>query len=546
MRLRTAIRMTGLVALFAALAAAWAVLAPPELGGSTRYVILDGSSMAPSLHAGDLAVIRSQERVENGDVVLYHHPGLGVHVLHRVVRSSGGRYVVKGDNNDFLDDVRPTADEIEGKLWISLPRVGSAITWARAPLHAALIVFALAFLALGGGSALARTRRRGSPRAAVSTVRIERRATHRPRPRGMARLTFGIGLAGLAVFGLLAVTSLSRPSTRAETIPDAYAHVGTFSYGASAEESEVYPDGLVDTGESVFLQLVPALDVSFDYRFEAEEAADVRGTVGLTAVLSDSAGWERQVPFGEVVEFEGTTASATGSLHLASLSNIVQELRDLTGSGTTTFALGIVADVEVRGRVGDESVRQTFSPELPLLLDPVSVRPNAAAGDLESFSARRAETITRRTPSSISVGAAHLSVASARRLALLGLVIAALISVAGAAALWLARRGGAPSRMASLFGGRMITIAGPPAIEASSVTELADAESLYRVAEHYDRVVLHWREGGGNLFQVDDGASVYRYRVGMGVEREKTSGPDDDEDTLVLSGPKLPPRAAAG
>ena len=58
MRLRTAIRMTGLVALFAALAAAWAVLAPPELGGSTRYVILDGSSMAPSLHAGDLAVIR--------------------------------------------------------------------------------------------------------------------------------------------------------------------------------------------------------------------------------------------------------------------------------------------------------------------------------------------------------------------------------------------------------------------------------------------------------------------------------------------------------
>ena len=546
MRLRTTTKIVALVVVLAALVGAFAALAPPELGGSTRYVILDGSSMAPSLREGDLAVIRPQKAVEKGDVVLYHHPGLGVHVLHRVVRSSGDTFVLKGDNNDFLDDVRPTADEIEGQLWFSLPRVGSAITWARQPLHAALIVFVLAFVALGGGSALARTRRRASQRGRTPAMRIERRATHRPQNRGPAKLTLGIGLVGLALFGLLAFASLSRPSTRTETVPDAYSHVGTFSYGASVAESDVYPDGLVDTGDSVFLQLVPALDIAFDYRLEADVPSDVQGTVELAAVVSDGVGWERRVPIGESAELVGTAARATGSVDLAALADIVQEMRDLTGSGTTTFGLAIVADVEVRGRVGDEPVSQALSPEAPLLLDPVSVRPNGSGGDTKLFSTRRGETITIRTPSSMSLGGVRLSVVDARRLALIGLLVAGLISIAGAVASLYMRSGGESSRIVSLFGDRMITITCPPAIEATNVTEISDAESLYRIAEHYDRIVLHWREGRGHVFQVDEGGSAYRYRVGLEVERDSTSTSEEDEDTLILSPAMPPPRAAAG
>jgi hypothetical protein len=355
-----------------------------------------------------------------------------------------------------------------------------------------------------------------------------------------------IGLVGLAVFGLLAVASYTRTSTRSATVPDAYAHVGEFSYGASVEESDVYPDGLVDTGESVFLQLVPALDVAFDYRLESEQSADTRGAVDLVAVLSDGAGWARRIPMGEAVDFDGTTARATGSLDLTALEDIVEEMRTLTGSGTTTFALGIVAGVDVRGRVGDEQVRQTFSPELPLLLDTVSVRPNSSAEDSTIFSARRGETITGRSPVSLSIGRLHLSVEKARRLAVLGLVLAGLIAAAGAALFWRARSGGESSQIASLFGDRLITISGLPATESGSITELTDAESLYRIAEHYDRIVLHWREGRRHVYQVNDGASVYRYRVGIGLEPEWTHEAGDEEDTLALARAKLPPRAAAG
>ena len=147
---RTATRAVAAAVQVALLTAGWLFLAPPQLGGATRYAIVEGSSMAPLLADGDLAVVRSREDVGVGDVVLYKEPDLGVGVLHRVVELDGDHLVLKGDANDFLDDRRPTAADVEGSLWFSIPYAGSALAWIRTPLHAALLVFALTLLALGG------------------------------------------------------------------------------------------------------------------------------------------------------------------------------------------------------------------------------------------------------------------------------------------------------------------------------------------------------------------------------------------------------------
>jgi hypothetical protein len=49
------------------------------------------------------------------------------------------------------------------------------------------------------------------------------------------------------------------------------------------------------------------------------------------------------------------------------------------------------------------------------------------------------------------------------------------------------------------------------------VTELHDVESLIRLAEAYDRVVLRVSDAdGGSAFLVDDGIAVYRYRPAPG------------------------------
>jgi signal peptidase I len=537
---RTATRIGALVAIVAVAATAWAVLAPPELGGSTRYVILEGSSMEPALQAGDLALVRAQESVQKGDVVLYEHPRLGAHVLHRIVRFSGGRFTLKGDNNDYLDDVRPPHDEIEGKLWVTLPGVGSAIVWAREPVHAALIVFALAFFALGGGAAVAALRR--SSRTS-GPARISRQEQRSAGSSGLAQVLLAVGLAGVAVAAILAVVSYSRSTMHSQSVADAYAHVGTFSYGAEVEPSDVYPDGLVDTGKAVFTSLVPAHDVAFSYRLRASGASAVRGTTELTAVLSDGLGWAREIPLSAPTEFTGATATASGSLDLAELTRIVEEMKALTGSGTSTFGLRLDANVQMAGQISGERVTQTFSPTLPLLLDTVSLHPDSSGGS--PFTVRRPEALTVDVPAALVLGGLRLSVAEARRAALLGLVLAALVAVAGGLAFRLTRSAGEPSHIASLFGDRLITISSPPSVDPARVKELRDAESLQRLAEHHQRIVLHWREGRAHVYEVDDGGIVYRYRAGVGVEPGLGAAGEDD-DTLVMASTKLPPRAATG
>ena len=58
-----------------------------------------GDSMSPTLADGDYVIARKMNgSVDNGTVVLIHHPALGPIVKRVVSRDRDGRYVVKGDN----------------------------------------------------------------------------------------------------------------------------------------------------------------------------------------------------------------------------------------------------------------------------------------------------------------------------------------------------------------------------------------------------------------------------------------------------------------
>ena len=132
---------------------AWLLLAPADLGGATRYAVVDGASMEPSLSRCDLVLVRAGGDPTVGDVVLYRDSEMDVRVLHRVTDVENGRLVLKGDANDFLDDARPRPSEVIGSYWFSIPRVGSVLLWFAQPLHAALLAFGLTLLALAGGGA---------------------------------------------------------------------------------------------------------------------------------------------------------------------------------------------------------------------------------------------------------------------------------------------------------------------------------------------------------------------------------------------------------
>jgi signal peptidase I len=500
-------------------------LGPAQLGGPARYAIIDGSSMNPKLTDGDLAIVRVEGELEIGEIALYHDPRLEVDVLHRIVRKDGDRYVMKGDNNDYLDDARPTASELGGTLWFSIPYLGSGIEWLREPLHAAIAVFVFFAIAFAGGTGA--TKRRTRTRPAVGILPPGSQLD------GAVRGLLTAAFVAVALFALLAFAAFSRPSTRAQAIDEARVHQGTLTYGAEVEPSDVYPEGVVKTGEAAFIQLVPALDVAFAYRFKADEASDLHGDAAITAVVSDGAGWLRRVEVAPAEEFTGPNVTVNGTLDIEELAKIVHEMKSLTGSLTTAFSVRIEPTVDVSGTVGSEAVDDTFAPQMPFLMDDVSLRVDASEDGSPALSAKQAEPGTIEVPARLALGSLGVGVDQAQRLALLGLAISLLLLVFAGVAHTTRRSEGDHSRIASLYGDRLISIARPPSVDSARVTDVADFDSLARVAELHDRIVVHWRRGDGHVYLVDDGSTVYRYSTSPISPGPVTT---EIEDTLVLPG----------
>ena len=495
------------------LAAGWLFFGPTQVGGTTSYAVIVGSSMEPMLHRGDLAVIREESTYRAGDVVLYDSPELGSNVLHRIVRVQNGRFVLKGDNNDFLDSDQPAEAQIVGKLWLSAPQVGRVTEWLRAPLHAALLVGLATLLALGGGVGVGAARRRrggaGGPAPPERSARTAAAASGDPLP--------WLGALGVAavLFAVLAVLSFTRPVTVTEPVAEAYVHQGRFEYSASVAKSEVYPDGRVTTGEPIFLRLVPRLRVSFGYQLQAGQPVDANGHVQLDARLSDGRGWERLVQLAPERSFRGDQVSVDGTIDLRAIEALVEEMRRLTGSSQSAYTLTVLPQITVTGRAGRDPIDATFAPALPFDLGDLRLQPNLqeSGEGVGPFAPREAGGGTRVAAGQLELGALSLPVRTARRLSLIGFVTSLLLGALALAALLQRYRGEEHERITARYGHLLLPVV-TRSQEWARVTELADMESLVRLAQHHDRIILHVVDGHEHAYLVEDDGSVYRYRTG--------------------------------
>lgn len=495
-----------------ALVGAWMFLAPTQAGGGTSYAIIVGSSMESKLHRGDLAVVRKRSTYRAGDVVLYDSRELGAKVLHRIVRVDGGRYVLKGDNNSFLDAERPTEEQIVGSLWVTAPAVGRVTEWLREPLHSALLVGLMTLIALGGGlgasSAVRRGAKPGTPRPRVAQAPRWRPAI----PAELKPLLTGLAAAAVACVAL-AVISFGRPPNGSESVEAAYAHQGRFEYEARIPKSAAYPDGQVSTGEPVFLRLVPRLRVTFTYRLESELPVAASGRIALAARISDGRGWERVLPLAVERPFANSSSTVSGVIDLERIERIVEEVRTLTGSAQAAYTVAVLPRVDVTGRVGSDSVDATFAPALSFDAGDLRLQPSVGGDEgIGPFAPREPGSGTRTAPAEVSLGALSLSVATARRVSLLGI---ALLLLLGGLALATQRRrqaGDEDERIRARYGHLLLPVSSRSG-GSDHVIELADIDALVRLAEHRGRLILHVVEGPDRAYLVEDGGTAYRYRI---------------------------------
>lgn len=134
---------------------AWfVVFRPATLGGPVTYVGVNGISMTPTMHDGDLAVVQRRSSYEVGDVIAYRIPegqtGAGSRVIHRIVGGDGqAGFVTKGDHNAYTDYYwHPRPTDVLGKVWFHWPGLARQMALLRSPTVLAVVVGGLTFVIL--------------------------------------------------------------------------------------------------------------------------------------------------------------------------------------------------------------------------------------------------------------------------------------------------------------------------------------------------------------------------------------------------------------
>jgi signal peptidase I len=519
------------------LALAWFCFAPPALGGWTNYVVTDGISMEPHFHGGDLVLVRAETNYRVGQIVAYRSKALGTVVLHRIIGRDGARYIFKGDNNNFVGVEHPTRSELVGALWLHIPAKYAVVlaSLREPPVLGALVAFAALLL---GGGAFTRRRSRRRKRRLDEERMSPSRGSIQPGPTVAYADLLIAGIGVLLASAAVAAVAYSRPVVAAAPTSFSYTQGGAFSYSSSTASGPAYPGGRVVTGDPVFIRLVDDVNVRFAYRFSTAAPHHIAGRASLDAKITSSSGWTETLALEPSTPFTGDRVVLGGTLALRSLMTAVNRLERTTAVGGS-YMLSLVPHVSIAGVVGDVPTYATFSVPLPFSLGPLELQPvlSSGASPTETTTGSPVNPLdpstsaavigTARQPRTLAFGPVKISVGDARDVAAGGLALAICLLLAALVLLvrTIGRRDDGASELLARYRRSLVRVTRAPRPSESELVELGDMETLVRIAERYDRMILHESMMGADTFSVPEDGVLYRYAIPSEVLVRTPPGP---------------------
>jgi signal peptidase I len=509
--------------------AAWLLLAPTQIGGETSYVRTSGISMQPRFHTGDLAIVRPAAQYKVGDIVAYRSKVLHLVVLHRIIAVKGDAYVTRGDNNDFVDPDHPSRADVLGKLSVRVPHGGWVLALLHTPFMAALFAGCMALLLFVGAKQQRRRRDRRRPSEARPGRPVARPADG-PRPGSILGLdgyaVFTASAVAAAAFLALGVLALAHPATKPVVKKTPYTEKVSFGYHAKAPAGPVYPDGVIKTGDPIFLKLVHRVRVKAHYRLDATARQQLGGTMEVLLRLTSPTGWTRTVQLAAPKAFKGDYASADVTLDVPSLQSLIRKVDKLTGVAPgSAYNLSVIPRVHVAGTLASQPLTSDYAPELSLKLDALQLRaggapPAPAAGapaasddDKGGLTPSRRGTVAAATsaPNALSVRGLDLPVDTARWIAIIGFLLAA--STAALTGLRLLDDRSDPTAYVHRYRHLIVPIAGTKFDPARPPIDVTSIGALAQLAERSERLILHHQRDGADTYLVDDEGTLYRYQA---------------------------------
>lgn len=373
----------------------WLVLAPPELGGSTRYAMVVGKSMLPTLHSGDLVLLRSALAYQVGDIVGYMDPNLKAIIVHRIISSANGQYVTKGDNNADLDSYLPTNADVLGKIWLRAPMLGNLVATLKRPLIFTLVVGAMVlFLLLTFIQPENSHQKKKEINLNTSnhTTDVEKtKGSSANNPKGMESLLVVVVIAFVLCLGF-AIWSFTKPVYQ-KVDPISYEQVGKFSYTASAIPG-IYDSDSAQTGDPVFTQLTCILNITFAYNILGEGLGNVTGTYQTyVKVYDQKSGWTKTIPLTAASTFLGDNLSTTSTVDLCQIKSMIETTEEKTGLRLGNYSMDVIAAVSVNGLLQGVALQDFMVSTLPFVFERLDVYVNTNNSELDPFSTTEKGTL---------------------------------------------------------------------------------------------------------------------------------------------------------
>ena len=284
---------------FVLLVLVWILFAPVQIGGQAFYVIVNGNSMEPVFHLGDLVVVRTAADYNVGDIVVYKYPGIGS-VIHRIINVDGNTFQMKGDNNSWVDGYQPVKQDIVGKYWFVIRGVGKWIKVINSPWIIAIITGIICLLV--GLSMIQKTNKNNPQRKSSFSHTIDQIGYGIANSReSYYWLMYALGLIAI-VLGIFAFT---RPITQTTSDKISFQQSGVYNYSGTVDQN-VYDTKNFATGDPVFMALSCNVNFTFDYSLNTQTPFSGGGNYQMLAVLQGNNGWKRSFALTPVTNFSGT------------------------------------------------------------------------------------------------------------------------------------------------------------------------------------------------------------------------------------------------
>ena len=519
------------------IAVIWASFAPTQIGGPASFLTISGTSMEPNFHLGDLVIVHKESDYKIGDVVAYRNLDLDNNVFHRIIGQENDRFIMKGDNNSWVDSYHPLPIDVIGKLWLYVPGAGIWVQAIRQPMNMGIIAGLLAGLM---AISIPNQKVKGNKRMKsisiqdwiaklnpiralkdrISRMKANGKTTPGSSPKRSAptsgtveAIFFALGLVAFASF-LIGLIAFVNPATK--NVPDDvnFRHLGFFTYSAPAP-AEVYDSNGLKSGEPIFPKITCSIDLAFQYMLVGSLPKDVIvGSYQLVAVIAEPiSGWQRTIPIISQTPFASNAFMARASFNFCQVETIIEEMENQTDFHAGSYTLSIEPVVKVTGTLSGHHLNDVFQPQLTfdydrshffIIRDDPKVDPlsPSQAGLIRDF---------RSTANTISILGIGVGVPVLR----VGSIIFLLLSVAGLIGFEKYLQGigdeDPHAFILAKYGSILVDVQNIKAVQNSNVIEVATVDDLAKLAERNNVMILHEVRRQVHYYSVDGNGISYQY-----------------------------------